>query len=131
MYKEDVDLAYRLKWLGAKVKVFPEVWGWHARTVANRGGNSVSALTSADKKKPGYGRIHSYKNHFLMLKNNFSWKLGVGMTLRVVLYEGMKAIFMLLRHPKVFLAGLKTLLFVPAKRSDRKVNATDIRKYFN
>jgi GT2 family glycosyltransferase len=127
MYKEDVDLAYRVKWLGKKVQVFPEVWGWHARTVANREGQSNMALARADKTKPGYGRIHSYKNHILMLKNNFSWRLGIGIILRTLIYEKLKAIFMLFRHPKVFLAGLKTLLFVPAQRSDRRVPAKNIR----
>jgi len=130
MYKEDVDLAYRLNWLGAKVKVFPEVWGWHARTVANREGQSMTALTRADRKKPGYGRLHSYKNHILMLKNNFSLKLGMGIVLRTLIYEKLKAFFLLLRHPKVFLAGLKTLLLVPAKRSDRRVSATQFRNLF-
>jgi len=127
MYKEDVNLAYRLKWLGMKVQVFPEVWGWHARTVANREGQSHMALSKSDRAKPGYGRLHSYKNHLLMLKNNLTWKLGPGILIRVLIYEKLKALFLLLTHPKVFLAGLKTLLFVPAKRSDRRVPVSAIR----
>ncbi|MFT7183750.1 MAG: GT2 family glycosyltransferase [Oceanicoccus sp.] len=127
MYKEDVDLAYRFRWLGKKIKVFPEVWGWHARTVANREGQSTAALARADVSKPAYGRMHSYQNHLLMLKNNFTFTLGLGVILRTLIYEKLKAIFMLFRHPKVFLSGLKTLLFVPAQRSDRRVSAQTIR----
>lgn len=127
MYKEDVDLAYRLKWLGAKVQVFPEVWGWHARTLANREGQSVASLARVDARKPGYGRQHSYKNHLLMLKNNFTWRLGPEVFFKTLLYEGMKAGFLLVRHPKVLLGGLKTLLFTPAKRSDRGVSPAHIR----
>lgn len=127
MYKEDVDLAYRMKWLGKKIRVFPEVWGWHARTVANRVGQSHAALARADQSKPGYGRLHSYKNHILMLKNNFSLRLGLSVILKTLIYEKLKALFMLFRHPKVFLAGVKTLLFVPARRSDRRVPAKIIR----
>lgn len=130
MYKEDVDLAYRLRWLGLKLQIFPEVWGWHARTVANRGGQDSRSLSDADARKPGYGRLHSYKNHLLMLKNNLSWRLGGDVLGRVLIYELMKAVFLLLRHPKVFVAGLQTLLFTRARRSDRRVSPSEIRKRF-
>ncbi|MFA4815423.1 MAG: glycosyltransferase [Candidatus Gracilibacteria bacterium] len=130
MYKEDIDLSYRLRWLGEKIVVFPEVWGWHARTVANKEGKSLSALTKADQKKRDYGRLHSYKNHFLLLKNNFTWRYGIGVLLRVAVYEILKAFYMLLRHPKVFFAGLKVLLFIPGERSTRAVSAREMLSYF-
>lgn len=131
MYKEDIDLSYRLRWLGEKIILFPEVWGWHARTVANREGNSLMGLSKADKSKRDYGRLHSYKNHFLLLKNNFTWRYGVGVMLRVFVYEFLKAVYMLLRHPKVFFTGLKTLLFTPGRRSARAVSAKEMLSYFN
>ncbi len=130
MYKEDIDLAYRLRWLDEKIEIFPEVWAWHARTVANKEGHSLRALSKADQTKRDYGRLHSYKNHFLLLKNNFTWRYGLGVCLRVIFYEILKGGYMLLRHPKVFFAGLKTLLFVPGKRSSRIASVKKMLSYF-
>ena len=130
MYKEDIDLAYRLRWLGENVAIFPEVWAWHGRTVANKEGKSMRSLSKADSKKRDYARLHSYKNHFLMLKSNFTWRYGASVILRVFAYEFLKGAYMLLRHPKVFFAGFKTLLFTPGRRSSRKVSARKMLSYF-
>ena len=130
MYKEDIDLSYRLRWLGEKIVLFPEVWAWHARTVANKEGNSLLGLSKADRSKRDYGRLHSYKNHFLILKNNFTWRYGMSVLLRVFAYEFLKGFYMLFRYPKVFFAGFKTLLFVPGRRSSRKVSAREMLSYF-
>lgn len=130
MYKEDVDLSYRLRWLGERIVIYPEVWGWHARTVANREGQSLRKLAKADKKKRDYGRMHSYKNHFLLLKNNFTWRYGVWVTVRMLFYEFLKGLYMLVVHPKVFFAGVKTLFFVKADRCDRLVSPKQMLSYF-
>lgn len=130
MYKEDIDLAYRLRWMGEKIVIWPEVWGWHARTVANRNGQGLNDLAASDEGKKQYARINSYKNHFLLLKNNFTFKYGVRVTLRVLFYEFLKGFYMLLRRPIVFFAGLKTLLFVKGKRSVRRVSAKKMLSYF-
>ena len=131
MYKEDIDLAYRLRWLGEKIVIFPEVWGWHARTIANREGQGLRSAAKADQGKRAYARYHSYKNHFLLLKNNFSLSFGVGVVLRVLFYELMKALYMLFRSPKTFFAGLATLLFVPGRRSSRRVSVKTLLTYFD
>jgi GT2 family glycosyltransferase len=131
MYKEDIDLSYRLRWLGEGIKIFPEVWAWHGRTVANKEGNSVRGLSRADRTKRDYARLHSYKNHLLLLKNNFTWRYGVGTLARVLVYEFLKGAYMLFRHPAVFFAGLKTLLFVPGKRSARAISPKEMLSYFD
>ena len=131
MYKEDIDLSYRLRWLGEKIEIFPEVWGWHGRTVANKEGKSLRSLGKADEQKRDYARLNSYKNHWLLLKNNFSWQYGMGVVLRTGFYEFLKGIYMLFRYPKVFFAGFKTLLFTPGRRSSRKVSARKMLSYFN
>lgn len=131
MYKEDIDLAYRLRWMGEKIKLFPEVWGWHARAVANKEGQSPLALMRADAKKRDYGRAHSYKNHLLLLKNHVTWRFGLGVLLRIFVYECTKGAYMLLRHPRVFFDGMKTLFFMPARRSDRLISAREMLTYLD
>lgn len=131
MYKEDIDLAYRLRWLDEKIQIFPEVWGWHARSVANKEGQSLGALARADKGKRDYGRAHSYKNHILLLKNHVSWRYGLRVLSRIAFYEFMKGGYMLVRYPKVFFGGMKTLFFVRARRSDRLISAKKMLSYLN
>ncbi len=130
MYKEDIDLSYRLRWMDEKIAIFPEVWAWHARSVSNKEGHSFRALSRADKSKRDYGRAHSYKNHFLLLKNNFTWRYGLRTILAMLSYEFFKGIYMLLCHPKVFLGGMKTLLFVPGRRSSRQASPQKMLSHF-
>lgn len=118
MYKEDIDLAYRLRWLGEKITIFPEVWSWHART----------AKKGEDKKH--YVLLNSYKDHILLLKNNFSLAFGFGIFLRVFFYEFQKAIYMLILHPSVFFEGMKILFFEKASHSKRLISPKEMLNYF-
>ena len=118
MYKEDIDLSYRLRWLGKKIVMFPEVWGWHARTAGS------------GSKKAYYVILNSYKNHLLLLKNNFSMGFGAAVFLHIFIYEFAKAIYMLILHPSVLLAGLKTLFTLKSEKSKRAVNPKIILSYF-
>ncbi len=131
MYKEDIDLAYRLRWLKEKVVIFPEVWGWHARTVANKEGHALRALVRSDRDKRAYARYHSYANHFVLLKNNFSFSYGLGVFFQVVLYELLKASVVLFRSPKAFFFGLRTLLFVPGQSSSRRASPQEMLRFFH
>lgn len=130
MYKEDIDLSYRLRWLHAKIAIFPEVWAWHARTVSNKEGAQTLRLAQADRGKKDYARLHSYKNHFLLLKNHFSLAYGFKVFLRVFIYEFMKGVHTLILHPRVFISGLKTLLFVPGRRSPRVAKPAEMLAHF-
>ena len=106
------------------------MWAWHARSLSNKEGHTLRALSRADKSKRDYGRAHSYKNHFLLLKNNFTWRYGPGTVLAMLGYEFLKGIYMLLRYPKVFLGGMKTLLFTPARRSSRQASLQKMLSHF-
>ena len=87
-------------------------------------------LIRAQKAKAIYTRNHSYKNHILLLKNNFSLRFGLLMLLKVILFEMMKALYMLLLHPKTFFGGMKNLLFVPGRSSKRQVSPNEMLSYF-
>ncbi|MBT5824554.1 glycosyltransferase family 2 protein [Candidatus Peregrinibacteria bacterium] len=130
MYKEDIDLAYRLRLLGEKITIFPRTWGWHARTVANTSGQSLGNLTKAQKGKADYSRRHSYRNHFILLKNHVTWKYGIRVVIKMLIFEGMKGLYMLFRHPSVFVEGLKALLFVPGRRINKRVSTKKMLTYF-
>ncbi len=130
MYKEDADLSYRLRWLGEKIAIFPEVWAWHARTVAGPRGNGVFPLLRADQVKRDYSRYYSYRNHWLLLKNNFSFAFGWQVLVRVFWFELLKGAYLFFRHPSVFWAGMKALFFGEKRSSARRVPPSEVARFF-
>ena len=130
MYKEDIDLAYRLRWAGKKIQLFPWVWGWHARTISNPHGQKVRGLLKAEFGKKDYGRLHSYKNHLLLLKNHFTLAYGWKVFLATLIYEIAKGVLIFLKSPRVFFAGMKTLLFVKGRPSVRVASPNEMLRHF-
>ena len=71
MYKEDVDLAYRLQWAGWKSRYTPMAVGFHDRSVSAVGQTTLDIIKNRLKKD---NRVNqwSYLNHHILLKKNFS-----------------------------------------------------------
>ncbi len=70
MYKEDIDMMYRLRWAGYKVFYEPTALVWHDRTAADPGG--IIANIKARKSRGTYIKEHSFLNHLQFLYKNFS-----------------------------------------------------------
>ncbi len=71
MYKEDIDLAYRLQWAGWKTNYNPKAVAYHDRTIMARGKTALEIIKNRIKKPKEVNR-RSYLNHRLLLKKNFS-----------------------------------------------------------
>lgn len=71
MYKEDVDLAYRLQWAGWKTNYAPQAIAYHDRTISFRGKNALEMIKNRIKKPKEVNR-RSYLNHRVLLQKNFS-----------------------------------------------------------
>ena len=71
MYKEDVDLAYRLQWAGWKTNYNPKAIAYHDRTISFRGKNALEMIKNRIKKPKEVNR-RSYLNHRVLLQKNFS-----------------------------------------------------------
>ncbi|MGD9933166.1 MAG: glycosyltransferase [Dehalococcoidia bacterium] len=71
MYKDDLDLAWRLRLRGWECWVVPEAVGYHVRAGRGLGGRGYlrGALRyfSNERRKPDYIRVHSLKNEWLLL----------------------------------------------------------------
>lgn len=78
MYKEDVDLSWRLRLFGWSLWALPSAIGYHARTSSGTGKNGylshLKDFWQNEKKKPDYVRGLSMKNQWLMLIKNLSLK---------------------------------------------------------
>ncbi len=71
MYKEDVDLAYRLQWAGWKCRYTPLAVGYHDRTASAVGRSAINIIKNRLKKSSRINR-DSYLNHQILLKKNYS-----------------------------------------------------------
>ena len=70
-YKEDVDLAFRLKLGGYKTFYLPKAIIYHQRS-SGLSINSASKHLRSRRRRNKYINYHSYKNHFfVLLKNEF------------------------------------------------------------
>ena len=69
-YKEDVDIAWRLRLYGWKSVYQPKSVAWHARTAGDSAAKNYFAIVRERLKINKFGKFHAFKNQRLMqLKN--------------------------------------------------------------
>lgn len=117
MYKDDVDLAYRLRWLHMGIKFLPVTLGYHARTLGK------------GKKKSLFEAENSYKNHFIMLRSNVDKKYKLQTKLSIFMYEVCKFLYYLLTQPKV-LVVIPQAFKIKVKKSKRTITPKAMETYF-
>ena len=67
-YKEDVDLAYRLRLAGLKTFLLPKIIAYHARSI----GHFEKTIKQERAARPSAVKIYSYRNHLsILVKNEF------------------------------------------------------------
>jgi GT2 family glycosyltransferase len=62
-YKEDIDLCWRARLRGWDVRYIPKALGWHLRGWAG-------SRPPAPQTLPLVARLHSFKNHYLLILKN-------------------------------------------------------------
>jgi GT2 family glycosyltransferase len=73
MYKEDVDLAWRLRMAGYRALVDGRATAYHARSIRRSEGTGFSGLRrllANERAKPAWVRTRSWQNQILMLVKN-------------------------------------------------------------
>lgn len=94
-YKEDVDLAWRLRWMGWKAYMLPHAVAYHDRTAAGPDGYSDHAAAKHWKTKSALVRQYSYRNHWFTLVKNAPWSAAM------LWFELKKFLYLLFREPAV------------------------------
>ncbi|SRR3989339_420054 len=69
-YKEDVDLAWRLRLYGWQAKYEPKALAWHARTAGDSAKTSYIGIIKERLKINQFGKYHAFKNQRLMQIKN-------------------------------------------------------------
>ena len=136
-YKEDVDLAFRLRSAGWKAYVAPDARAWHDRTAAGPREMSDEAAMKNRKGRPTYVNYYSYRNHLIvLLKNEHRANLAKDWPW-IVWYELRKLVFMVLFDRATF-KGLrdiwKSRKRIMEKRAaimaNYKVQPEEMRRWF-
>ena len=137
-YKEDVDLAYRLRWRGWPSFYVPGAVVYHKRSAKSQ--EKISFFTSLKlrKNKARFINYHSYKNHLFVLVKNLSLRIYGRYLLQIKFYEFIKFLYILffewstLGSLNEFFSKLKKML---KKRKfimkNRLIKEEDMRKWFN
>lgn len=98
-YKEDVDLAWRLRIAGWRAFTVLDAVAYHDRTAAGPQDTSDKAARAQYQKKPEYVRFQSYRNHLLTLFKNELWQNLIIDGAGIFWYELKKFLYILIRHP--------------------------------
>lgn len=90
-YKEDVDLAWRMRKLGMKAMFVPQAIAWHHRTAPSiQKGGAIGAWKLRRKKSPTINRLSTRNHHWMMWKNDASGDVLMH-AIWIVPYEAAKA----------------------------------------
>ena len=136
-YKEDIDLAWRLRLYGFENWYQPEAVCYHRRNFAAYADGSLAKIKASRRAVSRLLRFYSFKNHHLTLVKNEQW-FNVFLALPWLLVRELQVVFYSLifepfqwRSLMLFFAQLPDTL---TKRriimAHKKVGPQDIRKWF-
>ncbi len=121
MYKEDIDVSWRLNLNGWKCVYVPHAIGYH-----RRGTEALKRYTNKEvlkhrKSVPLLARYYSYKNQRLMqIKNEIMKDLIPDLPL-LIFREILASGYVILREPRTFLSFFKLLKELPRALKKRKL----------
>ncbi|TAN58102.1 glycosyltransferase family 2 protein [Patescibacteria group bacterium] len=134
-YKEDVDLAWRLRHRGWQSFILP-VSGSHIRSAKAEGDSQIKAIFGRAKKS-ALANFHSQKNHlFVLVKNDFFANAVIDI-IHILWYELRKFIYVILFEWRtipayfIFIGKLPKMLIKRRKIMERTIaKAPEIRIWF-
>ncbi|OIO17741.1 hypothetical protein COV56_02615 [Candidatus Kuenenbacteria bacterium CG11_big_fil_rev_8_21_14_0_20_37_9] len=139
MYKEDVDMAWRLRLAKWKNIYNPLAIGYHHRSARSQNKTASNlAVASWRNKKNNFINYHSYKNHWMLLcKNEFSENVLHHLPY-IAWYELKKFIYMLLFETGNLARAVRAIVMLYGKQRQKmkmnmritKIKAYEIREWF-
>ena len=137
MYKEDVDLAYRLRSAGYSAYTVLQALAYHDRTAAGFGSHRDVLAAKNKATQAEYVQFSSYKNHLATLFKNEYWQNAILDFPWIFWYEFKKLVYFVLCKPRV-LRSLFQLWQQRAKlaadrkqiKSNRQLNWRQLRRWF-
>ncbi|HBU06751.1 MAG TPA: hypothetical protein DEB09_01580 [Candidatus Magasanikbacteria bacterium] len=124
LYKEDVDLAYRLRIAGYKAFVLLDTVAYHDRSAEGLEKKGDMVAMANKKKQSSWVKYHSYKNHLMTLYKNEYWQNYLLDLLWIKWYELKKFVYFLIFDRSV----LKGLGEIWKNRKDLKIKRLKIKE---
>ncbi len=128
-YKEDIDLAWRLRLNGWENWLVAETIAYHHRTVSNKG--------LGFRKQRGFANRLSYRNHLAMIYKNSFAKNFFKDFFPIIWYEFKKFGYLLLRERATLKGWLEFFQLLPKFRDKkrqikkyRQIKAEDMQRWF-
>jgi GT2 family glycosyltransferase len=136
-YKEDVDLAYRLRWRSWKSYVLPQIVCFHKRGAESKEKISGLGTIKLRKYKSRFINYHSYKNHLFVLVKNLSVSNFLRYFFQIFFYEFSKFLYILFFEWQT-LSGLKDFFAKFKKMKEKRkfimqnrlISDAEMRKWF-
>jgi hypothetical protein len=136
MYKEDVDLSWRLRLAGWECWYVPRAVAYHARTSVEPTG--VRSFHENERAKPRHVRVHSLKNQWLMLVKNEDRANLLRDLPFVAAREALVVVYNAVFAPRITFAAVRGFVrALPAARRKRRavkaaqsVRPAEIRRWF-
>lgn len=125
-YKEDVDLAYRLRIAGLKATILLQTVAYHDRSAAGPKELSDSAASDNKKTQSSWVKYHSYKNHLMTLYKNEYWQNMLLDFVFIKWYETKKFWYFVLFDRKP-LKGLKACWTLRKEMKEKRAQVKQMR----
>lgn len=109
MYKEDADLAIRLRRAGFTAWFEPTAAAFHRRGLKEEGRGFFARLKSERQRSPLL-RKYSYVNQWRIYRRHFRWSLGIRDICRTIMIESGRSLLVFLASPSVFFRAWRMIL---------------------
>lgn len=104
MYKEDVDISWRLRLFGWKCFYEPSAVAYHVRGTGAVARNTLMQVARERRGLSQFQKHHSYRNERLMRLKNEQWPMPLSHIVAVLLKEFAMTGWMFVREPHLFKA---------------------------
>lgn len=136
-YKEDVDLAWRLRLRGWAALFMPRAVAYHHRTAAGAEKASLGELLAGRKRRSKAVNFFSCRNHLLTLAKNDHVANALLDAPRIAWYEAGRFAYLLALEPSTLRGYFSYLRHLPRALAKRRramrrarVSAAEMRKWF-
>jgi len=136
-YKEDVDIAWRLRHQGWTARIVPAAVAYHYRGMYGKEASGLLAKALNRRKKSSQRNYYSTRNHWLMLIKNLRVFNGLLALPRMVVHEFLRVVYIFVVEPSTLRAGLDVFRLLPRMLTKRRavmekvrVSAKDVRTWF-
>lgn len=138
MYKEDVDISWRLQLFGWKCLYYPAALAWHGRGTGVKKRFTNWEVFKKRESLSKFQRYYSFKNQRLMQLKNEQWGTILRHPISLILREIAMPFYVLFREPHLFKAYWSLFKQMPSALRKRKkimkkkkCTASEMEKWFN